>query len=194
MHSVVKHLHLSKTVLLCLILELAFLIPEGQADMLVYPSSLTVSDFAPRGLNSNDVVYLETILASASTGVSSNQSNAIELAGSVTKVVDGDTLDINGIRIRLALVDTPEIGQPGYDRAKDFVKSLCLGKKGELDVDNGQRRGDRYGREVGVVYCDGVNVNDKLMSNKMAKILTQFCDITEFSRENWTVTQCQGNR
>jgi micrococcal nuclease len=190
----VKHLHLSKTILLCLILELAFLIPEGQADMLVYPSSLTVSDFAPKGLNSNDVVYLETILASASTVVSSNQSNAIELAGSVTKVVDGDTLDINGIRIRLALVDTPEIGQPGYDRAKDFVKSLCLGKKGELDVDNGQRRGDRYGREVGVVYCDGVNVNDKLMSNKMAKILTQFCDITEFSRENWTVTQCQGNR
>jgi hypothetical protein len=38
---------------------------------------------------------------------------------------------------------------------------LCLEKKGELDVDNGQRRGDRYGREIGVVYCDGLNANEK---------------------------------
>jgi micrococcal nuclease len=138
--------------------------------------------------------YADTFLIPISMYVSNNQSNDIELVGIVTKVVDGDTLDINGIRIRLALVDTPEIGQPGYDRAKHFVESICLGKKGELDVDSGQRRGDRHGREVGVVYCDGINVNDKLMSNKMARILVQFCDITEFSNENWTITQCQHSR
>jgi micrococcal nuclease len=120
-----------------------------------------------------------------------NTSDDIELEGTVTKVVDGDTLDINGTRIRLAIVDTPERGQPGYDKAKNFVESLCLGKKGQLDVDSGQRRGDRYGREVGVVYCDGLNVNAKIMENKMAKILTQFCDISEFSKENWTGSQCK---
>ena len=120
-----------------------------------------------------------------------NTSEGIELEGIVTKVIDGDTLDINGTRIRLALVDTPERGQGGFDKAKNFVESLCLGKKGELDVDNGQRRGDRYGREVGVVYCDGVNTNAKVMENKMAKILTEFCDISEFSKENWTASQCQ---
>ncbi|MDW0290201.1 MAG: thermonuclease family protein, partial [Nitrososphaeraceae archaeon] len=108
-----------------------------------------------------------------------------------TKVIDGDTLDINGTRIRLALVDTPETGQAGFDKAKKFVESLCLGKKGELDVDSGQRRGDRYGREVGVVYCDGVNTNAKVMEYKMAKILTEFCEISEFSKENWTASQCQ---
>lgn len=144
--------------------------------------------------NPVDAIYADTFLIPVSMDLSNNQSNDIELVGIVTKVVDGDTLDINGIRIRLALVDTPEIGQPGYDRAKQFVESICLGKKGELDVDSGQRRGDRHGREVGVVYCDGINVNDKLMSNKMAKILVQFCDITEFSNENWTITQCQGSR
>lgn len=120
----------------------------------------------------------------------SNTSDDIELKGIVTKVVDGDTLDINGTRIRLAIVDTPERGQPGYDKAKNFVESLCLGKKGQLDVDSGQRRGDRYGREVGVVYCDGVNVNAKIMANKMARILTEFCDISEFSKDNWTGSQC----
>ena len=120
-----------------------------------------------------------------------NTSEDIELEGIVSKVIDGDTLDINGTRIRLALVDTPERGQVGYDKAKKFVESLCLGKKGELDVDNGQRRGDRYGREIGVVYCDGVNTNAKVMENKMANILTEFCDISEFSKENWTASQCR---
>jgi endonuclease YncB( thermonuclease family) len=65
-----------------------------------------------------------------------------------------------------------------------------LGKKGELDVDNGQRRGDRYGREIGVVYCDGLNANEKLMNNKLARILTEFCDISEFGNENWVASQC----
>jgi endonuclease YncB( thermonuclease family) len=55
-------------------------------------------------------------------------------------------------------------------------------------------RGDRYGREVGVVYCDGINMNDKLMSNNLARILVEFCDITEFANENWTISQCQGSR
>jgi micrococcal nuclease len=41
----------------------------------------------------------------------------------------------------LSLVDRPERGQDGYKKAKDFVKELCLGKKGEVDIDDGQRRG-----------------------------------------------------
>jgi len=119
-----------------------------------------------------------------------NKTSEIELSGNVTHVADGDTLDINGIRIRLSLVNTPERGQDGFKQAKDFVVSLCLGKKGELDTDNGQRRGDRYGREIGVVYCDGVNVNEKLMDNRLAKILTQYCDVSEFSTEKWAKLYC----
>ena len=65
------------------------------------------------------------------------------LSGPVTYVVDGDTLDVNGIRIRLALVDTPEIGETGYESAKNFVIDLCLGNDAEVDIDNGQRGGDR---------------------------------------------------
>jgi micrococcal nuclease len=156
----------------------------SQSLVLVHANNFSISDLNLKVLD----------LISTSTDMIENQSNDIELVGIVTKVIDGDTLDINGIRIRLALVDTPELNQPGYDRAKEFVESLCLGKKGELDVDSGQRRGDRHGREIGVVYCDGVNMNEKLMSSKLAKILVQFCDITEFSSENWTVTQCQSSK
>jgi micrococcal nuclease len=123
-------------------------------------------------------------------GTDQNTDNGIELAGNVTYVVDGDTLDINGIRVRLSLVDTPERGQSGFEEAKEFVSSLCLGKKGELYVDDGQRRGDRYGREIGIVYCNRVNINDKLMDNKLAKILAEYCDISEFAKEQWAITSC----
>jgi micrococcal nuclease len=122
--------------------------------------------------------------------INQNRSNGVELVGNVTYVVDGDTLDINGIRIRLSLVDTPERGQPGYKEAKELVKSLCLGKNAELDVDDGQRRGDRYGRELGIVYCNGLNINEKLMDNHLAKILTEYCDISEFTNEKWAKPTC----
>ena len=55
-------------------------------------------------------------------------SDEIELAGKVNHVVDGDTLDINDIRIRLSLVDTPERGDPGFKEATEFAVKLCLGE------------------------------------------------------------------
>lgn len=118
------------------------------------------------------------------------EQDDIELEGIVNYVVDGDTLDINDIRIRLALVDTPERGQDGYKEAREFVKNLCLNKKGEVDIDDGQRRGDRYGREIGVVYCEGINVNKALVENNLTKIYTEYCDISEFSKEEWAIKNC----
>lgn len=177
-----------------LFIVVSFLILISQSFAYLQANSSIRSDSNLKIMNLDDTIYSEKFVIHASTDVNDNQSSDIELVGIVTKVVDGDTLDINGIRIRLALVDTPEINQPGYDRAKQFLESLCLGKKGELDVDSGQRRGDRHGREIGVVYCDGINTNEKLMSNNLARILVQFCDITEFANENWTITQCQGSR
>lgn len=118
------------------------------------------------------------------------EQDDIELEGIVNYVVDGDTLDINDIRIWLALVDTPECGQDGYKEAREFVKNLCLNKKGEVDIDDGQRRGDRYGREIGVVYCEGINVNKALVENNLTKIYTEYCDISEFSKEEWAIKNC----
>lgn len=63
-------------------------------------------------------------------------TESIEISGPVTNVVDGDTLDLSGsVRIRLALVNTPEEGQQGFDSAKKFVEDLCLFKNGEVDID-----------------------------------------------------------
>jgi micrococcal nuclease len=117
-------------------------------------------------------------------------SEGIEISGPVTHVVDGDTLDLSGtVRIRLALVNTPEEGQEGFDSAKKFVEDLCLFKNGEVDVDDGQRQGS-FGRDIGVVYCERTNLNEALMNNSMATISTEFCDVSEFANEVWAESHC----
>jgi endonuclease YncB( thermonuclease family) len=116
-------------------------------------------------------------------------SDEIELSGKVNHVVDGDTLDINDIRIRLSLVDTPERGDPGFKESTQFVVKLCLGENAEVDMDDGQRLGS-FGREIGVVYCDGENLNEQLMENNLGIIDTQFCAKSEFSNEKWAKPYC----
>lgn len=107
------------------------------------------------------------------------------LAGTVTHVVDGDTLDVGDDRIRLALVNTPEVGEPGYQEAKDFTANLCpVGSQARVDEDDGQTGGS-YGRIVAVVYCGGENLNARLVSAGHAVVLTEFCAVSEFSGEAW---------
>ena len=87
--------------------------------------------------------------------------------GIITSVIDGDTLDIrtnggNLVTIRLALVDAPETNELGYNEAKDFISQNCLDKPATVDPDNNQDLS--YGRLVALVYCDGININEAVMS------------------------------
>jgi len=60
----------------------------------------------------------------------------------VTYIVDGDTLDVGSTRIRLALVNTPEVGEPGYTEAKQFTAQTCpVGSQALVDEDDGQTGG-----------------------------------------------------
>jgi DNA-binding beta-propeller fold protein YncE len=120
-------------------------------------------------------------------------SEGIEISGPVNYVVDGDTVEVNDIRIRLSLVNTPEVGEPGFDSAKDFVEKLCLDKNGEVDIDDGQRQGS-FGREIGVVYCDGININSELMTKGYALISSEFCDVSEFANEAWAKSSCLSDK
>lgn len=107
------------------------------------------------------------------------------ISGVVTKVVDGDTLDVNRMRVRLALVNTPERGEPGYGEAKAFIASLCpAGSPALVDEDDGQTRGS-YGRMVAAVYCGGTLVNEQLLESGKAVLYKNFCSQSEFASEPW---------
>jgi len=119
------------------------------------------------------------------------QGNAACISGFVTKVVDGDTLDIRNvesnedIRIRLSLVDTSEKGQDLYLTAKDFTTGFCAPDSYALfDEDDGQTDGS-FGRKIGKVYCEGVLLNHQLLEHDLAKIDDRFCDVSEYSNEAW---------
>jgi endonuclease YncB( thermonuclease family) len=114
--------------------------------------------------------------------------NANCFTGTISKVIDGDTVDVDDeLRIRLALVNTPEIGEQGYSQAKDFVSSVCgVGTKVIVDEDDGQKAGS-YGRMIGLVYCgeDKSLLNEMLIENGYAEIVQDYCERSEFSGMNW---------
>ena len=109
----------------------------------------------------------------------------------MTEIVDGDTIDINNVRIRLALVNTPERGESGYTEAIDFVESVCsVGTAALVDEDDEQKEGS-FDRLIGLVYCgdDGINnkksLNELLLNGGYAVIYQDFCNISEFSSASW---------
>lgn len=97
-----------------------------------------------------------------------------EYRAELIRVIDGDTviLDVHlgfhlvyRARIRLEGIDTPERGQNGYNSAKQALKERLTG---ELVVETSEQ--DSFGRWLGVVYCNGINVNESMLRDKFAKL------------------------
>ena len=109
--------------------------------------------------------------------------------GTVTEIVDGDTLDVNNVRVRLTLVNTPEAGEEGYDEATDTTESECpVGSEALVDEDDGQKGGS-FGRLIGVVYCNGssLSLNELLLETDKAILYEDFCGVSEFAGDSWVV-------
>jgi endonuclease YncB( thermonuclease family) len=67
-------------------------------------------------------------------------------SGTVTRVVDGDTVDVDGVgRIRVIGIDTPERGACGFESATQAMSVLVLGRPVTL-VPGAADDADRYGR------------------------------------------------
>lgn len=105
----------------------------------------------------------------------------------ITKVVDGDTIYTKNYQIRLSLTNTPEKNEPRFEEAAAFTSMHCsVGSAITVDQDDLQPY-DIYGRMLGKVYCKGGIINEMLLSNGLANILTRYCDTSEFSGEDWAV-------
>lgn len=126
----------------------------------------------------------------------------------VTKVIDGDTIEIEGgQRVRYIGIDTPETVHPSklvqcFGReASAKNKELVEGKTVELEKDISET--DKYGRLLRYVYAGGTFVNQYLITEGYAhsstyppdiKYQNQFTEAEKEARENnrglWGV--CQG--
>jgi len=103
-------------------------------------------------------------------------AQAQPFSGKVVSVADGDTITIltpakQQVIIRLYGIDTPEGGQAFGSKAKKFISSLVYGKQVKVtpyDI-------DKYGRTVGVVFVDGINVNEQIITAGYAWQYRKYC-------------------
>ena len=66
------------------------------------------------------------------------------------------------------------------------VSQICpVGSSVKVDEDDGQTQGS-YGRTVGVVYCNGVNLNEAVMKEGFGHLSSAYCKKSEFSGNSWT--------
>lgn len=82
-----------------------------------------------------------------------------------TKVHDGDTFYANGQKYRVRGIDTPELGQPKSEAAKQRLGQLL--SSGQITTV--PRAVDKYGRTVADVYVNGRNVADVMKAEGLAK-------------------------
>ena len=91
-------------------------------------------------------------------------SSAVAAGG--LRVVDGDTIHLNGMPIRLLQIDTPETWSPRCQQELDL--GMAATKRLEELLDGHevtyQATGyDRFGRLLARVYADGVDVSEVLL-------------------------------
>ena len=103
------------------------------------------------------VVVISAVLGLFYTGTAGGQG---VIEGRVVSVADGDTLTVLALgnspeKIRFAFIDAPEKTQPHGQAAKQALSARVFGRQVKVEV----VEKDRYGRHVGRVWLDHVDVN-----------------------------------
>jgi len=101
-------------------------------------------------------------------------SAAHAFTGKVIGISDGDTLTVldrqQPVRVRLAGIDAPESGQPFGRRARSSLSELAFGKQADVAT----RGHDIYGRVLGHVRVDGIDLNAEQVRRGYAWVFRRF--------------------
>lgn len=99
---------------------------------------------------------------------------ALAFEARVIGVHDGDTLtvlvDQRPLKVRLAEIDAPELGQPFGHASTESLKALCASQDAEVTP----VAKDRYGRTVGRVTCRQTDASTHQVRNGMAWVYDRF--------------------
>lgn len=89
----------------------------------------------------------------------------------VVEVTDGDTMKLStGQTFRLYGVNSPEVKEPYFEEAKAFTQNLVLNKEISFEQEENYKE-DKFGRMLGYVFVDGVNLNLELVRNGLARVV-----------------------
>lgn len=93
------------------------------------------------------------------------------------RVIDGDTFDYGGTRIRIADIDTPETNPSrcAYEAQLGAQATQRLGEllaAGPFRLESIDRDADRYGRKLRIVTRGGQSIGDQLVAEGLARTWT----------------------
>ena len=77
---------------------------------------------------------------------------------------------LDGKKFWLYGVNAPEVKEPYFEEAKAFTENLVLGKEISFEQEENYKV-DKFGRELGYVFVNGVNLNIELVKNGLAKVV-----------------------
>ena len=88
-------------------------------------------------------------------------------------VIDGDTIKVRGLKVRLAGINAPELDMPYGQKAKWEMVNICKGKTVRV-VPNGETS---YDRIVATCYVDGdTDIGAELIKRGLARDIPVFTD------------------
>lgn len=85
--------------------------------------------------------------------------------GRFLRPIDGDTFSYNGIKVRMAGLDAPEMGAPGGQEAAQHLAAML--QEGQVTLV--PRARDVYGRTVAEVWLNGQNLADRMIAEGFAR-------------------------
>jgi endonuclease YncB( thermonuclease family) len=101
-----------------------------------------------------------------------HQLRKSSVAASAVKVIDGDTIEINGKRCRLAGIDAPEWKQPGGRAAQDHLRAFI---RSAVHLKIYRTSKDAYKRPVILITTDeGVDINAEMVRGGHAVAYTRY--------------------
>jgi endonuclease YncB( thermonuclease family) len=106
---------------------------------------------------------------------SSVDAGRFKFKGEVSRVIDGDTIQValdtgTSTRVRLIGIDTPESGACYAAKASARTRQLALGKRVTLIGDPTQATRDRYRRLLAYAWISGKDVGYQLLAGGYAKV------------------------
>lgn len=100
----------------------------------------------------------------------STSAHALDRLAGPARVIDGDTIAVSGIHIRLKGVAAPELREPGGPAARTFMVDLIEGRMVVCDLTSERT----HGRRVGWCYLRGRDIAEALIRAGLARDCPRF--------------------
>ena len=148
-----------------------------------------IADRQHRGPLDNGIILGLSVLAFFAGGpVATSAANDEVLIGQTfrgcvpTEIIDGDTLSVTcageSHRVRLHCIDAPEMDQGDWGkRSRDYLTEITSERVTLYVEDIGY-----YGRVIGELSANGININRRLVDAGWAAEYPRYCDDPSYGR------------